>query len=115
MSLPKKLAQWAVLPLAAAGLLAALAAPPALANGESCSEMGDHADKKVESADAPRSFAAKPKPGTKATCAVSGEVFKVTAKTKMLQEGGRWYPFCCADCVNDFKGNPAKYTAVPKS
>jgi YHS domain-containing protein len=96
-------------------MLATLGSTPALAHGESCGEMGDHGDKKAASADAPRSFASKPKPGTQATCAVSGEVFKVTAKTKMLQEGGRWYPFCCPDCLKDFKENPAKYLEAPKS
>jgi len=47
--------------------------------------------------------------GRKARCAVSGEEFKVGPETKAVKYKGKVYYFCCADCMPQFKKNPAKY------
>ena len=84
-------------------LIAALiAATPVFAH-----EHADHA--KGEHADAPRSFATQPAPGTWATCPVSGDVFKVGTATEFATWDGRVYAFCCPDCRPDFLQNPARY------
>ena len=44
-----------------------------------------------------------------AACPVTGEVFKVSEKTKMVEHGGRWYAFCCPGCEKDFAKDTAKY------
>lgn len=58
---------------------------------------------------AKKAFDAKPQPGEKALCAVSDEPFLVTAETKTAEYEGKWYAFCCDDCVPEFEADPAKY------
>jgi YHS domain-containing protein len=81
----------------------ALAAAPAFAHGHpSKAEQAKHAG-------APRSFDQQPPEGTWATCAVSGDVFKVSKETDFATYEGRVYAFCCPDCKPDFVKDPAKY------
>jgi YHS domain-containing protein len=47
--------------------------------------------------------------GTATKCPVSGEAFTVDAKTVQLVHEGKSYALCCADCVPEFKKDPAKY------
>src|SRR5690348_7471326 len=58
---------------------------------------------------APRSFAAKPAPGTRARCAVTGDEFTVNTRTQTSTYNGRVYAFCCPDCKPDFDKEPAKF------
>lgn len=60
---------------------------------------------------APKSFAERPEPGTKALCPVSEEVFTVDEDTKVVEYEGRWYAFCCEDCISAFEADPAEYAA----
>jgi len=69
-----------------------------------CPMEGAKSDSKT-----PSSFTAKPAPGTKARCPVSGEEFTVKDKTATATYNGRVYAFCCPDCKPDFEKNPAKY------
>lgn len=56
-----------------------------------------------------KAFDHKPKPGEKAICAVSDEVFEVTETTKVAEYQGKYYAFCCDECEPSFKADPAKY------
>lgn len=47
--------------------------------------------------------------GTKMKCPVSGEDFVVKPNTLQVIYAGKRYAFCCADCLPDFKKDPAKY------
>ena len=90
-------------------LASLLAAAPVFANGDDHHQPSNHA-KQGEHADAPRSFAEKPAVGTWAKCHVSGDIFKIDAKTTFAKAGGRWYAFCCDQCQPDFEKEPGKYT-----
>ena len=57
----------------------------------------------------PASFAEPPPPGTRATCAVSGDIFTVPADSDYSEYQGRYYVFCCSGCKPHFDANPAKY------
>ena len=87
----------------------AAAAQPAKPPKSEDSKDAKAAAKPETDAKPPSSFASKPKIGTKATCPVSGETFTIKKNTKMETYQGRVYPFCCADCISDFKKDPAKY------
>lgn len=56
-----------------------------------------------------KAFENKPEPGAKAICAVSDEPFTVTAETEVAEYNGKWYAFCCDDCVASFQDDPAEY------
>ncbi len=60
---------------------------------------------------APRVFDAMPPAGTKATCAVSGEVFTIDADTTKSVYKGKTYVFCCDSCKPTFDEDPAKFAA----
>jgi YHS domain-containing protein len=47
--------------------------------------------------------------GTKMKCPVSGEDFVVKPTTMQVIYAGKRYAFCCADCLPDFKKDPAKF------
>jgi len=47
--------------------------------------------------------------GKKAKCPVEGEEFTVGEGTKAVKYKGKVYYFCCGDCVQTFKKNPAKF------
>jgi len=47
--------------------------------------------------------------GTKMKCPVSGEDFVVKPATMQVIYAGKRYAFCCADCLPDFKKDPAKF------
>lgn len=88
----------------------AAAAQPAKPEASKEASKDAKAEGKPESdAKPPSSFASKPKVGAKATCPVSGDTFTIKKNTKMETYQGRVYPFCCADCISDFKKDPAKY------
>jgi hypothetical protein len=69
---------------------------PQTANDTHCS------DEKVDPRGAVKSFKHRPKPGEKAICPVSGDVFYVTADTPIREYDGSFYAFCCDQCPNDF-------------
>lgn len=58
---------------------------------------------------APQVFDAPPPVGTKAMCAVSGEVFTVEADTDRAEHDGKHYVFCCSRCVDKFNADPHKF------
>lgn len=80
----------------------------AKAPDKTADKTADKGEAKADDA-APRSFAKKPAVGTKATCAVSGEVFTVKKNTQTATYKGRTYAFCCPDCKGDFEKEPAKF------
>ena len=90
--------------------LSLLAAPIAQAHEEEHHQPSNHA-KGGEHKDAPRSFDKQPAVGTWATCAVSGEVFKIGPETQFSSRDGRTYAFCCNECKPDFDKDPAKFTS----
>ncbi len=64
------------------------------------------------SEDAPVWFMAPPKPGDKATCIVTGEVFTVAKDTIVKEYQGSFSALCCEGCEKDFEAaamaNPPK-------
>ena len=61
---------------------------------------------------AKKAFDAKPKPGEKGICAVSGEVFDITPETKTAEFKGKYFVFCCDSCEPEFKADPAKFAGI---
>lgn len=68
-----------------------------------------HHEATTSTGDAARSFDHRPQPGERAICPVSGETFVVSADTRIIEHNGRFFAFCCDDCVMDFSANPGKY------
>jgi YHS domain-containing protein len=58
---------------------------------------------------APRSFAAIPKAGMRATCTVMGHAFTIQKGTAFAVHKGRYYVFCCPGCKPKFVANPDKF------
>jgi YHS domain-containing protein len=89
-----------------------LVASPVLAHGKGGS-CGGHPGKGGMPGEArvkvPTSFEKQPAPGTWAKCPVSGDVFRVSAKTEFATYEGRLYAFCSPDCKPDFEKDPARY------
>lgn len=72
---------------------------------------GDHAGApSAESKSAPAGFSEPQKPGTQATCIVSGEQFAINASTLHSEYKGKHYYFCCPGCKTQFDKNPDKFT-----
>jgi len=53
--------------------------------------------------------------GDHTRCPVSGDEFVVKADSPHTELGGKTYYFCCAECVDKFKADPAKYTSKPSA
>ena len=53
--------------------------------------------------------------GDHTRCPVSGDEFVVKADSPHTEQGGKTYYFCCAECVDKFKADPAKYTGKPNA
>lgn len=49
--------------------------------------------------------------GTEASCAVTGEKFKIAEDTVSMSYKGRNYYFCCPGCDKSFAANPEKFAA----
>ena len=80
-----------------------------------CSEGHDHTSHdhgKVESEAEPAKEAAvdpNAKPYPLDICVVSNEELGPKDKVKTLVHEGQTVKFCCADCIGEFKKDPAKY------
>lgn len=57
----------------------------------------------------------KEEEGKEAVCPVTGEKFKVTAKTGSASYKGKVYYFCCPGCDKGFIANPEKYLNKKKA
>jgi YHS domain-containing protein len=65
-------------------------------------DASGHVTQNVDPAGAVKGFDHHPKPGEKAICPVSGDVFIVTADTHVQEYDGKFYAFCCEDCPKNF-------------
>lgn len=67
-------------------------------------------DKYAASGELPMHPPPKGEIGKDKRCPVSGAKFQVTRFTPVIDYGGKSYYFCCLSCVDEFKGNPDKYS-----
>jgi len=51
--------------------------------------------------------------GERAVCPVSGEEFVVSATSPWVEHEGKMIYFCCADCAQKFRADPAKFLRSP--
>ncbi len=97
------------------GACARPAAPPTDAPAAPASGFKHETAMKMEhstvepTVDAPRAFDQMPPSGTKARCAVTDELFAVSAETPASVYQGKTYVFCCASCKPRFDAAPEKY------